>query len=172
MIIENNGRCVPLLPYSLHSALPTLSSRPQKDNRKRRKKRKNSNTRFIRPRACSQRPTTCTTEAPELTQRGRNSNNNSNGPVHNDNNDNATKNNYCQSFSISKSVWILHSTSQTLPYLLYSRNSRTADEGDCRSAENIALVNRYLGEYRYFSRKNPLWDPTLENRLLIEKFSR
>ena len=26
-------------------------------------------------------------------------------------------------------------------------------QGDCRRAENIALVNRYLGEYRYFLRK-------------------
>ena len=26
-------------------------------------------------------------------------------------------------------------------------------QGDCRRAENIALVNRYLGEYRYFLRQ-------------------
>ena len=31
--------------------------------------------------------------------------------------------------------------------------------GDCRRAENIALVNRYLGEYRYFLRKKSAVGP-------------
>ncbi len=42
-------------------------------------------------------------------------------------------------------------------------------QGNHKKAENIALINRYLGGYRYFLRKKPPRDQTLENRLLIEK---
>src|ERR1700677_972634 len=42
-------------------------------------------------------------------------------------------------------------------------------QGDCRRAENIALVNRYLGEYRYFLRKKSAVGPDFGKSLTDRK---
>ena len=43
-------------------------------------------------------------------------------------------------------------------------------QGDCRRAENIALVNRYLGESRYILRKKSAVGPDFRKSLTDRKF--